>query len=491
MRLSDFYSFGLPAAMRFYTEDDGGGGGTGASDAGALDSFETPPDETTMERGRNQDRVEGEKPPDFSALGGKKPAAKADEGGEAPSGEEKPAGETPAKPATPKKETAKAGEPAKKEVEGKKPETKKPEAKEKPAEKKPEAAAKPEATKIMTDAEIDALQPRADAPKQVVENFKQMRTSMKTLAQTAREAQAAKEALAKEVETLKAATGKLPPEIEERIKRADHFEMLFDAQNNPEFKKEYDGKIEASTEAVYKMLEANGLKPDILKQIKDVAAANGGDIEKWPHWAALINKFTDPLAKQEAINAISNRRQAIRAKTERLNALAADRETYVKEMQVKDKAQKDAWAKELETAAMTIGSDFEPAIEKEIPEGATPEVKKAIEAHNARVVEVAKEFQTNVLAAYNRDPKFIAEMAFANVKAHHFEKELTDVRAELEKAKTRYTEAETKLAKIKSAGRLAHVESPATGAAKKTTTEEAGKIGGDGRDALQTFWANR
>jgi len=491
MRLLDHHSFGLPAAVRFFTEDDGGGGGTGSGDAGALDSFEAPPDTTDMERGRQQERVEGEKAPDFSSLGRPKTPKKDEEGGEAPSGTEKPAGEAPAKPAAPKKEAPKAGEPAKKEPEAKKPEEKKPEAKPKAPEKPKPGEQKSEPAKIPTDAEIDALQPRADAPKQVVENFKQMRTSMKTLAQTAREAQAEKDALAKEVETLKATAGKLPPEIEQKLKAADNFQLLFDAQNHPEFKKEYDGKIEASTEAVYKMLEQNGLKPDIIKQIKDIAAANGGDVEKWPHWASLLNKFTDPLAKQEAINAITNRRNAIKAKIDKINTLATDRSAYVKELEKKDHDEKQAWAKELEKHALTIGTGFEPAIEKDVPDGATPEIKATIDAHNAKVGEVAKQFQTNVLAAYNRDPKSIAEMSFAAVKADHYEKQLEETKADLEKTKARLAEAEDKLAKVKNAGRLGHVESPSPGGAKKTATTEEGKIGGDGSQALKNFFANR
>jgi len=491
MRLLDHHSFGLSAAVRFFTEDDGGGGGTGSGDAGALDSFEAPPDTTDMERGRQQERVEGEKPPDFSSLGRSKTPKKDEEGGEAPSGTEKPASEAPAKPAAPKKEASKAGEPAKKEPEAKKPEEKKPEAKPKGEQKPAEKPAEKKAPEFPTDEEIDKLQPKPGMSRETITHIGQMRTKLKEVSAAGREAAARAEAATKELAVLKETAGKLPPEIEQKLKAADNFQLLFDAQNHPEFKKEYDGKIEASTEAVYKMLEQNGLKPDIIKQIKDIAAANGGDVEKWPHWASLLNKFTDPLAKQEAINAITNRRNAIKAKIDKINTLATDRSAYVKELEKKDHDEKQAWAKELEKHALTIGTGFEPAIEKDVPDGATPEIKATIDAHNAKVGEVAKQFQINVLAAYNRDPKSIAEMSFAAVKADHYEKQLEETKADLEKTKARLAEAEDKLAKVKNAGRLGHVESPSPGGAKKTATTEEGKIGGDGSQALKNFFANR
>lgn len=507
MRITDHQAFGEPAAARFFlTEDDGsgsggGGGGTGVAEGGdpdggsgsgdALADFSAESIEASP--AKPQERVEGEKLPDFGALGRKKTPDATPDPAKAPKAGEKPAGGQPAKPAAPSKPAAKPAKPAEKPPAGEKPPEKPAAAAPaKPAE--PKAGEKPpEAAKIPTDAEIDALQPKPGAPTKIVEDFKAMRNSMKTLAQTARAAAAEKEALAKEVATLKETSGKLPEDVSKELEGLRKFHLLFNAQNDPVFQTEYEGKIKASEEGVYSLLKTYGLKDDVIKGIQDAAAAAGGNIEAWPHWEKLLNSFTNPIDRQQAINALQARRDAIGAKTAKLDQLSKDREGYMKSLGEKDSAEKKQWAKNMETHALQVSADAEFAMEKDIPEGASDDVKAAIEAHNAEVKKVAEGFKENVLGAYTRDPKKTAEIAFKAVKADVLEKQLEAQETKLTAANERIKALEAQIQKIKSAGRVAHVESPGgseTTPRAKTTVEE-GKIGGDGSAAIANFFSKK
>lgn len=502
LRPANHQIFGQPAAARFFFEEEGAGGGgvavaspeTSGGGEALADFSATDPD--TTKAPSPMERVEGEKLPDFSALG-KKPALVEPEGGKAPAKEGKPAGEAPGSGARPPEKTPEGKKPAEKPPEGKKAAAPAKPA-EKPAAAKPaepkavEKGAKAEAApKILSDAEIDAMQPKPGVPTSVIKDFGAMRSVVKEHAAIARTALAERETLAKELETLKASSGKLPDEIDKELNGLRQFHMLFNAQNDPQFQREFDGKIQAAEENVFSLLAKHGLDQKVIDQIKNVAGKNAGDIEKWPHWSALLKRFTNPLDQQTVINALQGRRDAITAKHGKLDQLIKDRSGYMKTMADSDAAEKKKWSDELGKEAMRIGTDFEPAIEKDIPDGASEEVKKAIELHNAGVKTVAESFKQNVLAAYNRDPKATAKLAFDGVRADHLQSRVKEMEATIESKETRIAELEAQIAKIKHSGRMGHESAPTGETGSSKTTVEEGKVGGDGATALRNFFDKR
>lgn len=509
---SDHSRFGLPAGARFFFEEDNGGnatggtGGQGEPSGGSLSDFAPDPDGQPITPAPNQERVEGEKLPDFSALGKKKaadapPAAGGDKPPEKP---EKPAGGQPDAKAAPSKPEPKAPEkPA-----AEKPPAKPAEPKAKPPEKPPEkpaaekppekpAAEKPGDEKKLPeipkdDKDLDAIQAKPNVPANVAKSIADIRGIAKTERATARAYQAELETVRAELATAKASTGKLPPEVEQELEGLRKFNLLFQAENDPAFKKEFGAKIEAAETTIFGLLEKHGLAAKIIDEIKAAGKAAGGDIEAWPRWAELVSAFKNPIDQQEVIAAIKSRRDAIGAKQTRLAELGQSKEKFLEAYAERQNGEQMAFSKGIEQASIQLAAANDWILEQEIPANADEAQRGILEARNAEVKKRAEAFGENVRVAYSRDPEKTAEVALKAVEADY----LRDVNAELtterDKATARVAELERQLAKIKSAGRMAHVESPSgkPDPAAKSTVEE-GKVGGDGASAIRSFFAKK
>lgn len=439
----------------FFEEDTGGNATTGTapetpSTGGSLADFAPAPDGQPTKTA-SQERLEGETLPDFSGLGKKKAA-------EAPKPEA-------AKPAETKPE--------------------KPQEKSKPAEEKK----LPEIPK--GDKDLDALQPKPNAPQNIVKSFSELRAIAARERSSARAYQAELENARKEAAALKEASGKLPPEVEQELEGLRKFNLLFQAENDPAFKKEYTEKIAAAETGIFSLLARHGLSDTIVEEIKSAAKADKGNIESWPRWAELVNAFTNPLDRQEIIDALKARRDAIGAKQTKLSELGQSKEKFMAAVEERQKSEQleFAWAVEKKSIDLAAANDW--ILEQEIPANADENQRSVLEAKNAEVKKRADAFSGNVRAVYSRDPDKTAEVALKAVEADYLREQNAELTTERDKAVARNRELEAQLAKIKNAGRLAHIETPSEKASERKTTGEEGKVGGDGSSAIRNFFANR
>lgn len=503
--------FGLPAGARFFfeepTDTNSGAGIGGEAD---LSLFEPVPgdDGKPPEGAPAPERVEGEKLPDFGSLG-KKPAAKPVEpakpagDGKPPAATEKPPTAKPdAKPA-PAKEPPKAPDATKKAAEPAKPAAKAtPPAKAgpKPGEK---AAAKEEVKTDLpelpeNDEDLDALQPKAGAPGHVIKSFNDIKALAKKERDAARAYRAELETVRTEAESLKQSVGKVPPEVEEELTGLRNLSLVLQAENDPNFKKEWDAKITTADETAYGWLTERGLPQATLDKIK----AAGGVHKAAP----LINQIykmlaegpkgrpelADPIAAQKLVGLVQSREAVENERATKIKDLTASREKFNEAVAQRDEQARTEFSKAIEQKSIQLAADNDWILEEDVPANATKEAKEAIEARNAIVKGRANAFGDNVRASYSRDPEKVAEIAFNAVKAEYLTEKLAEVETARDKATARVASLEAQLQKIKSAGRIAHVETPATVTkeAPKTTVEE-GKIGGDGATALSNFFAKR
>lgn len=466
--------FGMPAAQRFFFEEDTGGNDTSGESQSAPNetpaAFE-PADGTPVIRAE-QDRVDGEKLPDFGTIGKHKGAAGTPEpkkGDKPPKTEEKPAGGQPEKktePAKPTSEPAKAkGEP------------------QKPAEPAKEPA---KTAKIPTDAEIDALQPKPGAPTKDHVNYAEMRTKIKEAAQAGRAAEQERDTLRAEVETLKASTGKIPEDVEKELEGLRNFHLLFRAEQDPRFKQQFEAPITKAEEGIYAFLTKHGLPQEKLDEIKE--SAKGGDMETWAGWTDILNAFTNPIDRQQLLDSLKTRRDVIGAKAARLAELGGSREKFMEETGKMEDQERTKFANAIEKATVPLAAQNDWIIEQAIPANATPEQKAAIEAINATVKARASNFGDNVRAAYARDPEKVAELSLKAVKADYYAEQLESVTKERDASTARVKELEARLSKIQKAGRTAHVEAPSETVAAKAVSEG---VGGDGQAAFERFFSNR
>lgn len=441
--------------------------------AAALDSFI--PTETPDLRPLGEERVKGEVPPDFSKLGKNEPEETT---------------EAVSRATDPKKETKGRSEAPEAKEKASKP-TSQPAKTEKPKKDEPKTE-DTESELPEDDSDLEKIQAKPGAAPHVVKSIGDLKAGIKKSREVARQFKAAVAAKEQEIEVLKGTMGKLPADVEKELQGLRNFHQLFNAQGDPVFQKEYDERILKSEDGIYAILKKHALPDKVLAEIKSTAAKNGGEIESWKRWPDLINKLDNPLDKQTLLNALQDRRNAVAARQGQLEKLQQDRDGFYRDLATKDRAEKDKWASEVAQAATKDVSGEEWAQEKSVPEGASAEAKKLAEEHNAKVAEYGKKWQENTVNLYKRDPKTVATLAFAAVRAGHFKVQADQFQAKMEKAEERAADLEAQLAKIKGAGRIAHVATTAPETSKRNnSTVKEGEIGGSGQDAFAEFFGGR
>lgn len=462
----------------FFAPDGGSSGGdagtTAAPDTAAggdLGSMSRAPVVDTSER------VEGEVKPSFEKLGGKKttPESKT---------EPQVSSQTTPEPkveqkAKPEPEVKKVEETAKKAAE-----TPDPKKTDKVAEPAKKQAADPKAkqdegkeTEIPDkDDDVDAIQPNPGAPATVVKSLNDMKGIVKTTREQARKIKAELETTKAELEQAKAGAGKLSPEVETKIKRAEEILLTFEAENNEDFRKEYDTKIVQAEENIFSFLKQHGMKDEVIEEIKEAG------VDNWGRWDELLEKFKSGLTRQDLIDAIRDRKRAIGAKQTKLQELASNREKALGEFGEREKRGRLEWAEKAISHSNKIIAKEDWILEENIPSDATPEEKQAIEENNARKKAMAVKYNDNVRDCYNRNPERTAEIAIAALKTEFMEEEFKRVSGELEKAQARVAELEERIGKARKVGQMAHVEPAETSPEKKEV-----QIGGSGEAAIRGF----
>lgn len=487
-----------PPVFRADPSDSGGGEGEASLSTMSGSPSIGHPDTT--------ERVEGEISPNFSKLTGTKTIA-SPKTEDPPPKKEEPSRET--KVEEPKKEEKKAAEPktkAKEEAKPAKDEPRKaasePEAKkgdktaEKPAVKPGEATKEEpkveEKTEKQTipekDDDIDSIRPNPDAPAAVIKSINDMKAIVKSTREAARDAARQLEATRTELEAAKAQSGKLPPEVEARVKRADDILLTFEAENNEGFRAEYDTKIVKAEENLFTMLKGHGLGDAQIEELKKVG------VDRWDKW----NEWTDPEGKKhpgvfdilkglpahKLALAIDAREQAINAKSTKLQELATNRQQAMEEFSRKEHASRVDWANKVESASNKLFAGEDWILEEPVPADATTEEKAAIEKSNAAKRDLAQQWVKYSNGAYQRDPEMTSEIVVKAMKTDHLIEVLAEKETALERAEARILELETRIGKARAAGRMAHTETADTTPVEEKKPVE---IGGDGQDAIRNY----
>ena len=299
--------------------------------------------------------------------------------------------------------------------------------------------AKPEPTpfeKASADIKL-----RSDASPKTVDSFNQLKTA--AAAQIAAERETAsklaneKAELAKQLEELKGQVGKNTPEAEAELKELREFRALHDVGSRPEFKEKFDSRIDANDNAVYDLFKQEGMKDEVIAELRKMSADNRADyIEKnvLPNLTSGQKRFVEAKIL-ENVNVLGEKSKA-------LEQAKADADKIISEQrglpQKQEQERVQRLATHLKGTLMKLPF-FHP---KEIPATATAAEKAAIEAHNASALELQATMRAAVL---DNSPEAAAEAALAVPLAKHF-------KAQYQSALARAEQAETELAAIKKAG---------------------------------------
>lgn len=471
--------FGTRAHARKFFNQEGATGGGGESATAATETAEVPPQvvdapsseivKAASDAFGDLDDVAGTKRPDFSSLGKKKEP------------EEKKEPEAKKPEAEAKKEPEKK-EPEKKET--KVEEKKEPEAK-KPEETKP-ATEKKETPTADDDKDLDQFQPKPGTGPKVRTDIENLKGLVKEERVRRREIATERDTFKAELEALKGRT--LTPEVETELKDLRSLRAAWMGENDPEIAKEFDAKVEKADASLYRFLEGKGLKKDIIDDIK----AKG--VGAWEHWEKvethLGEKSLDAQKLRQLRLAYDNIEDERAAKIEEIRQ---DPNSFFNKKEKDDKEKAEEWGK---TTASHITEHVNKHLdffgEKKAPEGASAEVKAAVEAHNKTIGEMAERSKQLFGAAYYRDPKTIADLVMGSLRIPHLEKQIesmkTDHAAEIEEKDKRIADLEAKIAGARKAGRV--TTESATVPGKEGKTAKAG-VGGDAHEAFSTFFHDK
>lgn len=437
--------------------------------------------DTPIRSTAEHERVEGEKAPDFGDLF-KKLDGKSGEDAKTKEAAEKKAAEeaAAAKEAGKKPEEGKKGKEGEqktpKDDKGKKPEEKK---KEEPPPKDDKKGKIPE-----DDKDLEKIRPRPDASDDEVRSFRALRDTIKETRAEFRALKTQHDAAQAELETLRKTASEMPPEVKAKIEKAEQFLAMQELDRNEGFKAQYDAPIAAAETDLFAVLKGFKASDDLIKEIKEAGVTG------WKRWDELLAKIPGPLAQTKVVNALNAVEQKQGARSARLQELTTDRAKLGETLQADEVKSHQEFAKSANEhgVKLTAGKDF--ILEREEEPEASPEVQKAIAEHNASVKQHAEAWTKNVVAAYKRDPETIARMALEAIEAGVLRTQLEEMELHRERDKARITELEQRIAKSRKAGTVTHSDTVNKPEGKEGKNED-GKIGGDGAEAIASYFGSK
>lgn len=408
-------------------------------------------DEAPMEAAppEQAEKITDEVPPDYSFI---------EQSGDAP---RQGAGSEPEKV-----EESAQGEPEKKEEV--KPEPEKPEAV--PAAPKEEAVKKEEPKPVVilpTDEEIEKLQPKPGASSKIVADFNVVKGHAKTAIKRVKELEAQYKVLEE-----KSKDTKLPPEIEERLKRADEdrrIAEMFELDNDPVLKTEFTTKLTKADDELFSLLIKHPRlalleKSDDPKVITAETIRNAGldTPEGKKYLGAILDRvgeMKDPLLLDEVKDAIKARNAVLKEKGARLETIRTNKDGYLKEREEAAKKEQTGWGQAFD---QNLKSLIKPdkdgwVLTREVPATASDAEKKEIEAHNERITkEIVPKFHETIMAIWKRDPAKGSEAVYKSIHHDIIAKELEDLqtkhKTELDAANKRIEELTKTAAGIRRIG---------------------------------------
>ncbi len=292
---------------------------------------------------------------------------------------------------------------------------------------------------------FDEVKLRADASIKTKDTFANLK---KISTEAVRAERAEKIQLRKELDELRskpaAPSNELSDDVKTELENLRKFKAEFDIENDPEFKKQIEARVEprkaSNYDAIYAVLRAHSLPESEVKALKELSESDrvssiGDFVAELPR----ISKMKIEAKLLDNLNLDDERQRAI---TEARDKAATNRAQF-REAPEKIREQSQV---ELKQAAEQFRSHdvFKKA---EILATVPPEDRKRIEASNAHADKLNKLYDEVINDA---TPKGRAEAAFGLVLAHHFKAQLDAVTAEK-------TKLATEISEIKKRGSTANV----------------------------------
>lgn len=227
------------------------------------------------------------------------------------------------------------------------------------------------------------------------------------------------------------------------------FRALFDIQSDPDFQKKYDIPINHAKNEFYGIMKRHGATDELLQSIESQGGPDKVD-QKWMR--DIINKLplTDAERMKRGILEISDLSEK---RILEIQHSAANASQYY---QQRDEALVDRFVQQEEESINYIQEQIKAqnadwALPKEIPAGATPEQRKAIEAHNEQAAQLEQLFMG---AMYPQTPQARADVAAAAAMSHMLTNQLRTEQATRQKLDAQIKQLIDENNRLKGAGKM-------------------------------------
>jgi len=343
---------------------------------------------------------------------------------------------------------------------------------EKPAEEKAPEPSPEDVARELEQIDLDAIQPPADISPRNLVNFDKLRDVARHFKAQASRAAEMEQQLA-EVQKNQA---QLPEEVLNELTELRLMRKLWDTENDPEFKRQFDEQIGNIDNDVLAILRKNGLPEDTEKQLRQLGLDKVSP--KW--WEdSVLNKLS--FVDQERVRKrLADRADLSENRSKTIEKFQADREAYGQYLQNQQEQQQYQAEQQIFTHVDQMTEKVPWARYQEIPPGAKPDEAKRITEHNKTVEELETRFRE---ALYPQTPQARAEVAAAAVASVKLAESVTDLGSRLQAANERAEKAEKALEAVRAAGKAPSARQggrkPATESAdpNKLSDEDAIEVG--------------
>lgn len=218
---------------------------------------------------------------------------------------------------------------------------------------------------------------------------------------------------------------KLPEPIEKELTELRTFRKTFDYQEDADFKAKFQKPIDDTTEEISKILAANGITEEEIKEIKRVGV-DKVDKKAWDATIDALMNDESQKARKLTPNQIQKEREAgimLRKLLNKHEEQALDKRNEVEKLSMgqsdwaknKEKTQAEEMTKEVtyvKDGLDKLQKDY-PILQKiQAPADATPEQKTAAEEYNQHIDTVHKQFVVSYRPA-NTEQRFDTAMKAA------------------------------------------------------------------------------
>jgi len=227
------------------------------------------------------------------------------------------------------------------------------------------------------------------------------------------------------------------------------FRALFDIQSDPDFQNKYDVPINQAKANIYGIMKQHGASDELLQSIEAQGGPDKID-QKW--WQSTLSKL--PMTDAERLKRnIVDVADLSEKRVAEIQHSAANASQYY---QQRDEALVERFTQQEQESINYIQEQIKAqnadwALPKEIPAGATPEQRKAIEAHNAQAAQLEELFYG---AMYPQTPQARADVAAAAAMSHMLTNQLRTEQTVRQRMEAQIKQLSDENNRLKGAGRM-------------------------------------